>query len=147
MNTNLFAVRHGETQWNVIGKQQGHLNSPLTDTGIKQAQGLAEGLSEKNIDVIYSSDLGRALQTTEIIATTLRLEIHQDPRLRERHLGSMQGLTPKEFAHQFSQDAAQFDSGDPDAALRFNALSLCAATLHHRDGSRAGFLCGKNIVA
>lgn len=117
MDTTIFAVRHGETEWNFLGKQQGHLDSPLTDNGIKQAQALAEGLSGKNIDVLYSSDLGRALRTAEIIAEKLSLEIHTDPRLRERHLGIMQTLNKKEFIERFPGEAQQFATGDPDYVL------------------------------
>ena len=63
----LFAVRHGETEWNLIAKQQGHLASPLTESGIKQAHALAESLFGKGIEVLYSSDFGRAVQRAEII--------------------------------------------------------------------------------
>lgn len=144
MDTRLFVVRHGETQWNVIEKQQGHLDSPLTDRGIKQAQCLAEGLLDKNIDVLYSSDLGRAMHTAEIIAKKLNLEIHKDPRLRERHLGSMQRLTKTQFANQFPQEAAQFDSGDPEYILpggesanqRFNRSIECTEELAKREAGK-----------
>lgn len=112
--TILFAVRHGETEWNLVGKQQGHLDSALTETGIKQAHSLASGLSGKDIHVLYSSDLGRAVQTAEIIAAGLGLEVNIEARLRERHLGSMQGLTKNEFRARFPQEFAAFDSGDPD---------------------------------
>ena len=117
MNTTLFAVRHGETEWNLIEKQQGHLNSPLTDEGIRQAHYLADELTNRNIDVLYSSDLGRALQTAEIIAAKLSLDVHTDPRLRERHLGSMQGLTRKQFAEKFPDEAEKFNTHDPDYIL------------------------------
>ena len=56
--TILFVVRHGETEWNLTGKQQGHLDSPLTDRGMRQARALAEGLAGRGIGLIYSSDLG-----------------------------------------------------------------------------------------
>ncbi len=117
MNAQFFAVRHGETEWNLTGKIQGHLDSPLTDNGIKQAGLLADALREKNIDVIYSSDLERALQTAEIIAGKLSLEIKTDIRLRERHLGIMQELTKKEFAEKYPGEFALFDTNDPDYIL------------------------------
>jgi len=117
MNTILFAVRHGETKWNIVEKQQGHLDSPLTDEGIKQAHYLADELTNRNIDVLYSSDLGRALRTAEIIAAKLSLDIHTDPRLRERNLGSMEGLTRKQFAEKFPDEAEKFNTNDPDYVL------------------------------
>jgi probable phosphoglycerate mutase len=115
--TLIFAVRHGETEWNVIGKQQGHMDSPLTERGIQQAHALAEGLAGHGIEVVYSSDLGRALKTAELIGAKLGLSVQSDERLRERHLGSLQGLTKEEFRHRYPDEWARFDSGDPDYCL------------------------------
>ena len=137
MNTILFAVRHGETEWNSIAKQQGHLNSPLTKNGILQAQLLADGLVDKKIDILFSSDLGRAFQTATIIAEKLFLNIHTDPGLRERNLGIMQGLTKKEFEEKFPLEASCFNRGDPDYILpegesaqqRYNRCVDCAEKL------------------
>ena len=112
--TYIFAVRHGETEWNLLGKQQGHLDSPLTDQGIKQAHSLAESLQGRGIEVLYSSDLGRALQTAEIIGIELGIEVNVDSRLRERHLGSMQGMTRAEFSTRFPEESVLFESRDPD---------------------------------
>ncbi len=117
MNTIVCAVRHGETEWNSRGRQQGHLDSPLTENGIRQVQQLALGLAKKKIAVLFSSDLGRALQTAEIIASRLSLIIRTDARLRERHLGILQGLTRIEFEAQYPVEAARFDSRDPDYVL------------------------------
>ncbi len=112
--TILYAVRHGETEWNLAGRQQGHLDSPLTESGIKQAPALADGLLAKGIDVLYSSDLGRALHTSELIGTKIALPVNTDRRLSERHLGTMQGLTKEAFRQQFPGEWADFHSGDPD---------------------------------
>ncbi len=96
-STLIYVVRHGETEWNLIGKQQGHMDSPLTDRGTQQANALAKGLGNRGIEFIYSSDLGRALKTAKLISTSLELPVQTDKRLRERHLGTLQGLTKKEF--------------------------------------------------
>jgi 2,3-bisphosphoglycerate-dependent phosphoglycerate mutase len=147
MNTILYAVRHGETEWNSVEKQQGHLNSPLTENGIRQAQLLADGLAKKNIDILFSSDLGRALQTAEIIAKRLSLDIYTDSRLRERHLGIMQSLTRKEFEERYPAEALKFNSNDPDYVLPggessrqlFNRCIECAEEI-------AGNNAGKNVL-
>jgi probable phosphoglycerate mutase len=115
--TILFAVRHGETEWNLIGRQQGHLDSPLTQTGIEQAHALADCLLGRGIEAIYSSDLGRAAQTAAIIGTKLDLSVSFDRRLRERHHGLIQGKTKEEFRDQYPEEFAAFDSGDPEYAL------------------------------
>jgi 2,3-bisphosphoglycerate-dependent phosphoglycerate mutase len=117
MNTILYAVRHSETEWNLMGRQQGHLDSPLTALGIRQAQLLAGGLAKKSIDILFSSDLGRALQTAEIIAGRLSLDIHTDARLRESHLGIMQGLTREEFEERYPEEASRFNAREPEYVL------------------------------
>ena len=61
--TSLVLVRHGETEWNLSGKMQGHQNSDLTPKGIEQAHQTGLALKGLNIEIIYSSDLGRAIQT------------------------------------------------------------------------------------
>ncbi len=112
--TLVFAVRHGETEWNLIGRQQGHMDSPLSARGTQQAHALAEGLVGRGIGFIYTSDLGRASATAEIIGTELGLPVQVDERLRERHLGSLQGLTKDEWRQQHPEGWAAFESGDPD---------------------------------
>lgn len=113
-STVLFAVRHGETEWNLTGRQQGHLDSRLSQRGVEQAEELARGLAERGIETIYSSDLGRAFQTAEIIGARLGLPVHPDRRLRERHLGSLQALTKDEFQQRYPGEWASFSTGDPD---------------------------------
>lgn len=92
-STIFYVVRHGETKWNLVGKQQGHLDSPLTTEGMRQSKAIAEGLADKDIEFIYSSGLGRALKTAEHIGTHLDLPVQVDKRLSERNLGILQGLT------------------------------------------------------
>ena len=117
MKTKIIAVRHGETEWNYAELQQGHLDSPLTENGINQAYGLAKGLLNRDIEIIYSSDLGRALQTAMIISNKLSLEIIKEPMLRERNLGIMQGLTKKDFEAKFPDEYKKLQSKDPDYVL------------------------------
>jgi probable phosphoglycerate mutase len=115
--TTIIVVRHGETEWNRCGRQQGHLDSPLTDLGVRQAKAIAAGLADREIHALYSSDLGRALQTARIIGQRLSLDVVTDSRLCERRLGALQGLTRKEFADRYPEQAAAFSSGNPDYAL------------------------------
>jgi len=117
MKTTIIAVRHGETEWNKVEKQQGHLDSPLTISGRLQAEAMGDGLRECTIDVFYSSDLGRAVETSEVIEKHVRLPFVTDERLRERHLGNMQGLTKKEYRERFPDEWQRFRSYDPDYAL------------------------------
>lgn len=115
--TIVFAVRHGETEWNRVNRIQGHLDSPLTAVGRQQAQALAVGLKDCGLQHIYSSDLGRAMRTAEVIGAELGLTVKSDERLRERHLGAMQGMTKEEFFASHPAVAATYDFGDPDFSV------------------------------
>jgi probable phosphoglycerate mutase len=114
MNTTIIAVRHGETEWNKAGKQQGHLNSNLTELGIRQTQAIANGLTKFSIDEFYCSDLGRAVQTAVIISQSIGKEFVPDARLREQNLGILQGLTRTAFESRYPEEYSQFVSNDPD---------------------------------
>jgi probable phosphoglycerate mutase len=115
--TTIIAIRHGETEWNRLGLQQGHLDSPLTPLGREQASAMAEALAEMGIQTIYSSDLGRARETADLVAGRLGLPVSTDPRLRERDLGILEGLTMAQFGQNHPAEAAALWSGDPDYVL------------------------------
>jgi broad specificity phosphatase PhoE len=76
----------------------------LTPRGVLQAEALAQRLSLLNIDALYSSDLGRAVRTGAIIAERCRASANIDPRLRERNLGVLQGLTVAEMAERYPNE-------------------------------------------
>ncbi len=90
--TNLFLIRHGQTAWTIEGRWQGQLDPPLNENGRKQARQLAQELSCQNLQILYSSDLWRAMQTAQIIRTQLNLMLVPEPRLREIDLGLWQGV-------------------------------------------------------
>ncbi len=115
--TTVYAVRHGETEWNLAGRPQGHLNSSLTEAGEMQARLVGKSLRDRGIRFIYSSDLGRAVQTAEIIGEALNLEVQLDSRLRERNLGPIQGLARADIHARYPEHSALVDSQDPDRAL------------------------------
>jgi len=102
--TQVIIVRHGETEWNLKLIRQGHLDSPLTYRGAAQAKALADRLALERFSTLYSSDLGRALQTAQMIADVTGHEIITDPRLRERHLGIFQGLSGDEIRARFPDE-------------------------------------------
>ena len=117
----VYVARHGETDWNALGKIQGHTDIPLNETGRDQARDLARQLRGKGIAAVASSDLARAMETARIVGEALGLGLELVEReLRERHLGSFEGLTrdeckarfPKEFA---SWRAHPLDSTPPGA--------------------------------
>jgi len=95
----LIIVRHGETIENKKGQLQGQLiEGKLSENGIIQTNKLAERLKEEKIDIIYSSPLKRALETTKIIAKFHpTIPVRTDKRLMERNLGNFEGMYLKKF--------------------------------------------------
>ncbi len=77
MGTHLYIVRHGETVWNTEDRMQGVKDSPLTDKGKSHARSMGEKLKKLGIDfsALYTSDLGRACSTAELINKNLGIEV------------------------------------------------------------------------
>lgn len=101
MANTFYIVRHGETNWNILGKTQGHGNSNLTEKGIEQATTLANSMTKYPIDYIYTSDLGRAVETADIIANKLNLEVIKTANLREMGFGVWEGLLIDEIKQTY----------------------------------------------
>lgn len=98
----IYIVRHGQTEWNVERRLQGHGDSPLTELGIKQAHDLKELLGNVHFDAVFSSDLLRAKRTAEIITLEKKLEVLTTELLRERSWGKFEGQNV-EVLHQFDE--------------------------------------------
>lgn len=94
----LYFVRHGETLWNTMGIFQGIKNSPLTENGKEQTRKLKESLKDIKFTHFYSSPLGRALETINIL-TEDRKEVNTQiiPEFREINMGEMEGIPRKDF--------------------------------------------------
>jgi 2,3-bisphosphoglycerate-dependent phosphoglycerate mutase len=115
--TEFIVVRHGETAWNAEGRIQGHLDSPLNEEGLAQALLVGDRLTRDPFSHLYSSDLGRALQTVQPIADRSGRRVLTDERLRERKLGVFQGLTGAECERRFPEHYARFRARDPDHVI------------------------------
>jgi broad specificity phosphatase PhoE len=90
----LYLARHGETDWNVAGRWQGHTDIPLNDNGRQQARDLAQVLRPHGLRGAVSSDLSRARETAQIVAQILGAPLaYADADLRERGFGVFEGLT------------------------------------------------------
>jgi len=91
MKTTLYLARHGETQWNILQRLQGQLDSPLTELGKSQSANIARAVIDNKIAWVFSSNLGRAIKSAEICNTLLNSSIQIDTGLTERNLGELQG--------------------------------------------------------
>jgi probable phosphoglycerate mutase len=99
--TELLLVRHGETDWNVERRFQGHADPPLNETGRAQARAVADELAGEWLDAVYSSDLARARETAEIIAVRVGAEVRPLRELREIDVGEWEGLTWPEVEERY----------------------------------------------
>lgn len=109
----LLLARHGETDWNREGRWQGATDIPLNDVGRAQARALGERLVGRRIAAVASSDLSRARETADLVATVLGVpNVGALRDLRERSYGAFEGLTRAECRARFP-DA--FGGKDPSA--------------------------------
>ena len=97
----ILLVRHGETAFNVEGRWQGQSDSPLTERGLAQARELSRALAQEPIAAVYSSDLGRALNTAGEVARPHQLAVQTDTRLREVDTGRWTGKGRFEIDNEF----------------------------------------------
>ena len=93
--SDLWLIRHGETEWNAERRIQGQKNSQLSPLGLKQAEVLASRLRNQTFDRVYSSDSDRAQATARVVFPEVNLCL--DKRLREMSYGVLEGKTYAEF--------------------------------------------------
>ena len=110
----LYIVRHGETEWNVIKRFQGQLNTPLTEKGIKKLKETGKKLENVLFDEVYTSELGRTVASAEIILNENRgyrnkkLELKKLAELNEVYFGVWQGLTYEEVFLKYPEEANNY---------------------------------------
>ncbi|MGL6024264.1 MAG: histidine phosphatase family protein [Cetobacterium sp.] len=106
---NIFFVRHGQTEWNELGKFQGNKDSNLTSEGISQAKKLNLKFKEDNLkfEKVYSSPLGRAHNTAKIITDDKYL-IEFIPEFKEISVGDMEGVCFTKFQELFPNEYYDF---------------------------------------
>ncbi len=100
--TRLFLVRHGQSEWNALGKWQGQADPPLSKLGEEQA--FQAALRLPPFGLLAASSLQRSTQTANIFATASAWdpsEIVIEDRLKERDVGAFSGLTRSEIDEQF----------------------------------------------
>ncbi len=112
--TAFLLLRHGETLWNRAGRLQGWQDSALSARGLAQADALAVRLAGERVDVLVSSDLGRARATAASIAARLELPLALEPGLRERCYGALEGMTWGEVERAYPEAYGRLAARDPD---------------------------------
>ncbi|EHR6473711.1 histidine phosphatase family protein [Vibrio parahaemolyticus] len=115
MTRRIFVLRHGETEFNADKKLQGHCNSSLTSKGCDQARRVGTTLKqyvENRPFRVYSSTLGRALQTSQIVCEELNYSyenLNKEPRLKEFSLGEWEQRTIPSLEQEIPNLLAQND--------------------------------------
>lgn len=110
----LYIVRHGETEWNVIKRFQGQLNTPLTEKGIKKLKETGKKLENVLFDEVYTSELGRTVASAEIILNenngykNNKLELQKLAELNEVYFGVWQGLTYEEVLLKYPEEGNNY---------------------------------------
>lgn len=116
--SNLYLVRHGQTDWNLENRIQGHNELPLNEIGKEQSEKVSLELTHLNAAAIYSSPMLRAKQMAEIIAKGSPCEIVIEENLIEGKFGSIEGMTKAEFKEKFQEDLINLHRMDADTRLR-----------------------------
>ena len=112
--TEVILIRHGETEWNLSGRWQGHADSPLSTRGIQQAEALGQRMLKETLDCFYSSDLERARHTSSLVGGPSERNPEFMESLRERDLGVLEGLTTEEMKVEYPQEYKSFRNDGPE---------------------------------
>lgn len=99
--TRICLIRHGETDWNVLGKLQGRTDTVLNERGILQAKQCAVHLKEINWDVIITSPLLRAKQTAMILNEEINVPLLEMEAFMEKSFGDAEGMTAQKRMSEF----------------------------------------------
>jgi alpha-ribazole phosphatase len=118
----LLLIRHGETDWNVTLRYQGHANIPLNEQGREQARRVGARLKRYSASALYTSDIVRAAETAAIIGEMVGLTPRAMPDLREIDVGQWEGLTPEELYRRFPEHMEAFNR-DPARTVRLGGES------------------------
>lgn len=143
VTTRICFIRHGETDWNVAKRIQGHTDIPLNATGRAQALAMAFNAARQRFHAIYSSDLVRTMATAQALAEREAQEVKPLPQLRERHYGIFQGMTaeegavrlPEAYAHYVARDLDYaFETGESLSALAERVTAGVDWLVRHHSG-------------
>ena len=110
----LYIVRHGETEWNVIKRFQGQLNTPLTEKGMEKLRETGKNLENVLFEEVYTSELERTVKSAEIILNENRgyknkkMELKKLAELNEVYFGVWQGLTYEEVFLKYPEEGNNY---------------------------------------
>ncbi len=146
-----YLLRHGETEWNKLGKFQGLTDVSLNDRGLAQAKDSARAALGWEHDALYSSSLTRTVQVAEEIRKVTGTPIVTQPGLRELSLGDLEGVTGAEMREGWPELYAswrknpadvQMPNGESLSQLQERAWQVIQdIERHHADDSGVVVVC------
>ena len=121
-----YLVRHGQTQWNLQGRIQGHTDVPLAELGRRNVQAQAKSLAGLTFAAVYASDFSRTVETAQILVNDADVSVQTNPNLREFSYGQWEGLTleevqardPEDFALRFRKRDVEFAAPGGESAIQ-----------------------------
>jgi len=134
----LFVIRHAETVANSEKRYLGHTDSPLTPLGRQQAEELAEVFPGRQPEVVFVSDLPRAMATARPLVERTGVQVKADARLRELDFGRIDGLTYSSAMEAYNKDMQEWyddyehkapPGGETLAAMRARVFEFVAELL------------------
>jgi broad specificity phosphatase PhoE len=99
--TEIYLVRHGETEWNREEMFRGRKDIPLNNTGEEQANKVSSYFKEKHVDLIVSSPMKRAMQTAEPLSRSKGIEIKAMAEFTDMNFGAWEGSTLKRVKEDY----------------------------------------------
>nr|WP_314267391.1 histidine phosphatase family protein [uncultured Moellerella sp.] len=127
----LILLRHGETLWNMESRLQGHANSCLSPRGINQAEAIKQCIQLLSPSRIVTSDLGRTVQTAEIVGYP---DAIRESQLRELNMGEWTGQRKSELIRNHAEKYKNWRAGTytpPKGENWFDFCDRIGATLHN----------------
>jgi probable phosphoglycerate mutase len=114
--TRILLIRHGQTDWNLEARLQGHTDVPLNAAGQEQARRLRRALLGESLEAVYTSDLQRALQTAQAVAEATGAPLRPEPALRERGFGAFEGQAMAELQALWPAEWQRWQAREPGFA-------------------------------
>jgi broad specificity phosphatase PhoE len=141
--TRIILLRHGETDHNAKGMYCGSSDASLNKKGVGQARLLKKRLKGEHVDVIYTSDLRRALETCRRVFGGTKVKVIKKKGLREIDLGEWEGLTSEEIGRRHGRlyrkwiqdpSASKIPSGESLGQFRKRVLGALREILKREGG-------------
>lgn len=122
----LYVARHGQTVWNAQNKVCGITDVNLTEKGLEQAKSLALSVKSKKIDIVISSPLTRAVETSKIVSDMLGIPFEVDDRLIEQNYGIYEGVDRKneDFLASKRNFAYKYPNGESTMQVAYRIYGL-----------------------